>query len=152
VPFLDLARILAILGVVGIHTLAGGVADGSVGLLGLILNMTLTCSVPVFFMISGALTLDPRSHRAGPGEFLRRRAVRVLPALVIWSAFYMVVISGWVSGQQWTPSTVLDRIVTDRGVPASGRGQTRLGPGPRGLCLDTRLDGVAAPDRRCLDP
>jgi surface polysaccharide O-acyltransferase-like enzyme len=38
--------------------------------------------------------------------------VRVLPALVIWSAFYMVVISGWVSGQQWTPSTVLDRIVT----------------------------------------
>lgn len=97
-PFLDVTRILAVLGVVVIHVVGGGVGAGEAGLGIVALDMAFKCAVPIFFMMSGALSLDPRAHRHGPAEFLRRRMTRVVPALVVWSAFYLVVIRGLVSG------------------------------------------------------
>lgn len=46
--------------------------------------------VPVFVMISGALLLDP-DRVSGLASFYRRRAARILPALLFWSVFYL----GW---------------------------------------------------------
>ena len=97
-PYLDVTRILAVLGVVAIHVVSGGVADGEVGIAVTALDMALKVAVPIFFMMSGALSLDPAAHRHGPGHFLRRRARRIVPALVVWSAFYLIVIEGFVSG------------------------------------------------------
>ena len=43
-------------------------------------------AVPVFFMISGALLLAKEDQL---GDFLRKRALRVLPPLLFWSAVYL---------------------------------------------------------------
>lgn len=110
-PFLDIARILAVLGVVAIHVVGGSVAAGEVGLGIVALDMGLIAAVPVFFMMSGALTLDPRAHRRGPADFLRRRAVRIVPATIVWSAFYIIVIRGAVSGGEVTRAAVLGMVV-----------------------------------------
>jgi surface polysaccharide O-acyltransferase-like enzyme len=110
-PFLDVTRILAVLGVVAIHVVGGSVAAGEVGLGIVALDMGLIAAVPVFFMMSGALTLDPRAHRRGTADFLRRRAVRIIPATIVWSAFYIVVIRGAVSGGEVTPGALLGMVV-----------------------------------------
>src|SRR5699024_6736297 len=57
-PYLDVTRILAVLGVVAIHVVSGGVADGEVGIAVTALDMALKVAVPIFFMMSGALSLD----------------------------------------------------------------------------------------------
>ncbi|MGY5765921.1 acyltransferase [Brachybacterium sp. DNPG3] len=98
-PYLDVTRIVAVLGVVGVHVVGGGVAAHDVGITTVAVLMSLKAAVPVFFMMSGALNLDPLAQRDGPGAFLVRRAKRILPALVVWSAFYLLVIRGAVSGQ-----------------------------------------------------
>ena len=46
-------------------------------------------SVPVFVMVSGALLLAGDGPQ-GVADFYRRRALRLLPTLVFWSAFYLV--------------------------------------------------------------
>lgn len=111
-PYLDVTRILAVLAVVGIHVVGGGVSSGEVGVAVVALDMALVAAVPVFFMMAGALSLDPRAHRGGPGEFLRRRAVRIVPAMVVWSVFYIVVIRGIVSGLEVSTDIVLAMVVT----------------------------------------
>ena len=98
-PYLDVTRIAAVLGVVGVHVLGGGVGAHEVGIVLVAVHMSLKAAVPIFFMMSGALSLDPRAQRHGPRSFLVRRAKRIIPALVVWSAFYLVVIRGAVSGQ-----------------------------------------------------
>lgn len=107
----DLLRILAILGVVAIHVF--GLILGSPELKGtstwtfaVVLDIGSTWCVPIFVMLSGALLLDPRAHRAGPGAFLRRRAVRLLPAVVVWHLVYLVVVRKVLLESELDPSTV----------------------------------------------
>lgn len=45
--------------------------------------------VPVFVMISGALLLNPQKREAFK-HFYQKRAARVAPAIVFWSAFYLL--------------------------------------------------------------
>lgn len=111
-PILDVARILAVIGVVGVHVLATPVSQHQVGVAWQVLRMALAMAVPVFLMMSGALTLSPSAHRRGPREFLARRAVRILPALVAWSAFYMLVVHRWTGEPALSGEEVLARIVT----------------------------------------
>lgn len=47
-------------------------------------------ALPVFVMLSGALLLTARAHKA-PGRFYRRRLARILVPLLFWTAFYL----GW---------------------------------------------------------
>ncbi len=86
-------RVLAIVGVVAIHTTGStAVADraGStwVGRLAVVLDIGAIAAVPLFVMLSGALLLDPDRYR-GPAEFLRRRAARLVPAIVFWHLWYL---------------------------------------------------------------
>ncbi len=46
-------------------------------------------AVPLFILISGALLLKPR-HPESIRHFLRKRALRILPPLVIWSGIYLI--------------------------------------------------------------
>ena len=101
---LDVLRILAICGVVAIHTFGHTVTNESlVGstqwLLAVALDYGFVWTVPVFVMISGALTLAPRAHRDGPAAFYRKRASRILPALVVWNIVYLLLIRVLLRGE-----------------------------------------------------
>ncbi len=85
-------RVLAICGVVTIHA-TGATAvrpdawSTGVGALAIVLNRGFNYTVPVFVMLSGALLLDPGRYR-GDADFLRRRALRLVPAVIVWHLFY----------------------------------------------------------------
>lgn len=86
-------KFAAIVGVVGIHTsgvIAGAknARESNVGLFALFLDLLAICAVPVFVMVSGALVLDPKRFH-GTSDFLRRRAIRLIPAIIFWNAFYL---------------------------------------------------------------
>ncbi|GAA1712300.1 acyltransferase [Brachybacterium phenoliresistens] len=99
------------LGVVAIHVVGESVEDGTAPLAQDVLRAALMAAVPVFVMMSGALNLAPNALRDGSTEFLRRRARRVLPALAIWSVFYMVVIRGMVLNEDISTDMSLELIV-----------------------------------------
>ncbi len=85
-------RFTAIVGVVMIHTngLTAVTLYGqgtSVGQLALLLDFVSRWSVPAFVMASGAMLLDPTRFR-GAGHFLRRRASRLVPPLIVWHVVY----------------------------------------------------------------
>lgn len=85
-------RVVAIVGVVTIHVVGGtalmeGARQTWRGWLAIVLDIGAVFTVPVFVMASGALLLDPSRFR-GTADFLRRRAVRLLPAVAFWHLFY----------------------------------------------------------------
>lgn len=91
-PVLDLIRILAVLGVVCVHVLADHLEPSSPIVLHMLRSL-LSTAVPTFLMISGALNLAPAALRHGSGRFLGRRLRRLLPATVVWTAFYLLVMN-----------------------------------------------------------
>lgn len=91
-PLLDVIRIVAVIGVVIVHVIAEHV-DSEGPLAMLVLRSLLATAVPAFVMISGALNLAPAAMRHGSGRFLSRRLRRLLPATVVWTAFYVLVMN-----------------------------------------------------------
>lgn len=99
-------RVVAVLGVVMIHTV-GATASGPGstttvdGWVARALDLPFLWAVPVFVMLSGALGLDPGRYR-GSGPYLRRRAWRLVPGLVVWHAVYVSYLAltrdGWWQG------------------------------------------------------
>lgn len=96
-PWADLARVLAILGVVVIHS--SGLqfirypvlpqADWAGVVL---LDALARCSVPLFAMISGALILKPGAE-AVTLRYVARRVTRVFIPLATWGIFYLLYLS-----------------------------------------------------------
>lgn len=89
-------RVLAITGVVIIHTvartaLAPDARETLRGQIAIFIDIGAIFAVPVFVMISGALLLDPARYQ-GPGAFLRKRVYRLVPALVFWHLWYAIVV------------------------------------------------------------
>jgi surface polysaccharide O-acyltransferase-like enzyme len=85
-------KVFAICGVVTIHaTGATAVRPDArstvVGVMAIVLNRGFNFTVPLFVMLSGALLLDPARYR-GDADFLRRRALRLVPAVIFWHFFY----------------------------------------------------------------
>ncbi len=108
---LDGLRILAICGVVAIHVVGLYVANderrGSPGWwVATAIDIGAIWTVPVFVMISGALLLSPRAHRAGPAAFYRKRFVRILPALVVWHLVYLLLVRMVLRGEHPAPKTL----------------------------------------------
>lgn len=93
----DLLRIASICGVIAIHTFGRlalnpdlrGTASGWIAQL---FSNGFIWAVPVFVMLSGALTLGNRSHTDGVLHFYARRAKRIVPALIAWTFIYLVLI------------------------------------------------------------
>lgn len=92
VIYLDILRVLSIICVITLHTVAGKVADmTSIGQASwwwaCALNGMLRWAVPVFFMISGVLTLDKPDLDNLP-RFLKTRLVKIGIPFLIWSVIY----------------------------------------------------------------
>lgn len=86
-------KVIAITGVVLIHTagltaVAPGARSTTQGQLAIALDFSSRWAVPVFIMVSGALLLDP-SRFTTTRDFLRRRALRIVPAIVVWHLVYL---------------------------------------------------------------
>ena len=88
----DLLRVVACLAVILLHLAATIVKDHE--FIGTIhwhvsnaINAATTWCVPVFVMLSGALLLNPKKHQRLE-SFWGKRAIRLLPALIAWSAIY----------------------------------------------------------------
>ncbi|MDO5734903.1 MAG: acyltransferase family protein [Propionibacteriaceae bacterium] len=116
---LDLLRIGAILGVVAMHTfgliLSNPELEGTrTWWFGIIMDFGFTFCLPLFVMISGALLLQARAHARGPAAFLRRRAGRLVPALIFWHAFYVVVVRMWILEEDVTPKMALIGVLDAR--------------------------------------
>lgn len=97
---LDVLRIIAIVGVVAIHTFSWVVtnpaAAGTVQrVVAIAIDLGFIWAVPVFVMISGALILRPSTFARGLPAFYRSRALRLIPALIVWNLVYLLVVR-WV--------------------------------------------------------
>lgn len=87
----DIAKSVAIFGVLLIHAFAVGGYAGTTGTLrwdgGLFWGTVLRCAVPVFFLCSGALLLDP-ARKLTVRRIWTRNIARILAALLFWAAVY----------------------------------------------------------------
>ena len=93
IPYLDTLRSLAIIAVVLLHAAAWNWYNTPVNTLDWqVLNAydsVVRFCVPVFFMVSGALFLQPERNITLT-SILRKYIPRILVAYVVWSAFYAV--------------------------------------------------------------
>ena len=94
--WLSWLRVVAIAAVVLIHTagltaVAPDARSTTRGQIAIALDFSSRWSVPVFVMLSGALLLDPARYR-GTTDFLRRRAMRLVPAVIVWHLVYLAYI------------------------------------------------------------
>ncbi|WP_010146097.1 acyltransferase [Serinicoccus profundi] len=116
-------RCVAVYGVVLIHTVGATATAGADGAVGPVdgwvaraLDLPFVWVVPVFVMVSGALTLDPARFR-GTGEFVRKRVWRLVPALVVWNLVYLTYLGltrpGWLAG----PADALQRVLVGQVAP-----------------------------------
>lgn len=116
-------RVVAVYGVVLIHVCGSTAAAGAAGetapvdgWVARVLDLPFLWVVPVFVMLSGTLALDPSRYR-GPGPFLRRRAWRLVPPVLVWNAVYLAYFAstreGWLRG----PGHALQRVVTGEVAP-----------------------------------
>ncbi|WP_409484172.1 acyltransferase [Arsenicicoccus dermatophilus] len=115
-------RLVAILGVISIHNAGANATAARAGdhrpahLLGVALDLPFSVAVPVFVMVSGALTLDPASFR-GTGHYLRKRVLRTVPAIVVWHLAYVAFLQLWWYPEPLTTRDVVQRILTGRLAP-----------------------------------
>jgi surface polysaccharide O-acyltransferase-like enzyme len=58
-------------------------------------------------MISGALLLGSRQVEEAPAAFYRKRAVRLVPALIFWNAVYLVGVRIWMRQEHLSTARVL---------------------------------------------
>jgi surface polysaccharide O-acyltransferase-like enzyme len=112
--WLSWLRVVAICSVVCIHTAGFNAAEADSlhtlrGQLARLLDFGSNYAVPVFVMASGAMMLDPARFR-GPGPFLRKRAARLVPPVVFWHAWYVVLLTV-VIGSDLTVRTTFMRIL-----------------------------------------
>ncbi len=108
---LDALRVVAICGVVAIHTFGLIVSNRSLRgtptwWVATAVDLGAIWAVPVFVMISGALNLAPRAHAAGPAAFYRRRLGRILPALIVWHLVYLLGVRLVLRGEHLTTAYV----------------------------------------------
>ena len=91
VPYFDYIRALAVLLIVLIHITAPAlIMDDSILISGweasLIMNALARPGVPLFFMLSGALFLNPNKEISTP--YIRKKIIRIVVAFVVFSFLY----------------------------------------------------------------
>lgn len=114
----DMMRSFASIAVVFIHAAAGrtaGAISFSEGPSWLMVNAILILSrwsVPVFFMLSGALLLDP-SRQESTVDFYRKRCARIGLPLIFWSLFY-IIFDALLNGNHISIRDVVAKIISAR--------------------------------------
>jgi surface polysaccharide O-acyltransferase-like enzyme len=107
--FTSYLRIVAMVAVVGIHTLTAIVGNADIResgtwIAGTALNRSLSWAVPLFVMVSGALLLAPVDGES-PGAFYRRRLRRIAIPLVAAHVGYFIL--RWLLGATLTVESVV---------------------------------------------
>ncbi|MBU5333423.1 acyltransferase [Anaerocolumna aminovalerica] len=104
IVYLDILRVLSILCVIAIHGAAGKAQD--INALGEpswwwsnVVNSITRWAVPVFFMISGALTLDS-PHLDNIPYFIKSRFLKVGIPFLIWSIIYSLIMEIYILGNE----------------------------------------------------
>ena len=92
--WLSWAKVFAIAAVISVHNSGGnaaapGAREHWLGRAAIYLDLGAVFAVPLFVMISGALLLDPARYQ-GARTFLKRRAWRLVPAIIFWHVFYFL--------------------------------------------------------------
>lgn len=109
----DVAKTIAIFGTLLIHASAAGGFSGPVGSFdwtsALFWNVLVRCAVPVFFLCSGALLLDPEKNVTISGIW-RKYIPRIFIALMFWAAAY----GGWNLVQSWRRTGVWELTVIQK--------------------------------------
>ena len=104
IPFIYLVRTVAAFAVVMVHTSAIYVSPPNFGKMWWFahtLDSMSRIGVPLYFMITGAVFL----HRQEPLLlFYKKRAKRIIPALLFWSFVYYTIVTVWDKGGlfEWT--------------------------------------------------
>ncbi len=111
---LDILRIVSICGVVAIHVFGLRVgADPKKGLgwwTAVAIDISFIWVVPVFVMISGALILSSRLVVNSPVSFYRKRAIRLIPALIFWNAVYLIGVRVWMRQESLSGTRILQLV------------------------------------------
>lgn len=112
---LSLLKVLGSIGVVVVHTstYASGPDAGFWAQLSAHVGDAMGRNMSsIFAMVAGAILLA-RPSEAAPAAFVWQRLTRLLPAVVVWSAFYLV----WrqINGEQLTHLVILQDVI--RGMP-----------------------------------
>ena len=94
--WLSWLRVFAICGVIAIHTMGVNAAEPGArqslrGWVAIVLDVGSSYTVPVFVMVSGAMLLDPGRFTT-TSEFLRKRVLRLVPAIVFWNVSYAILV------------------------------------------------------------
>jgi len=98
-------RVVSIVGVVAIHTFSLVVTNPENAgtwqrFVAIVLDLGFVWAVPVFVMLSGALVLRPSALAGGLGAFYRKRALRLVPALIAWHLIYFLVVRLWLQSER----------------------------------------------------
>ena len=88
--YISILNVLACIGVVILHTFEMGYTSDANFVFEVLIRAIAYCAVPVFFMITGATLIDYR-ERYDTKTFFKKRLLKVIIPLIIWSIIYFII-------------------------------------------------------------
>lgn len=88
--YISILNVLACIGVVILHTFETGYTSDANFVFEVLIRAIAYCAVPVFFMITGATLIDYR-ERYDTKTFFKKRLLKVIIHLIIWSIIYFII-------------------------------------------------------------
>lgn len=88
--YISILNVLACIGVVILHTFETGYTSDANFVFEVLIRAIAYCAVPVFFMITGATLIDYR-ERYDTKTFFKKRLLKVIISLIIWSIIYFII-------------------------------------------------------------
>lgn len=88
--YISILNVLACIGVVILHTFETGYTSDANFVFEVLIRAIAYCAVPVVFMITGATLIDYR-ERYDTKTFFKKRLLKVIIPLIIWSIIYFII-------------------------------------------------------------
>lgn len=88
--YISILNVLACIGVVILHTFETGYTSDANFVFEVLIRAIAYCAVPVFFMITGATLIDYK-ERYDTKTFFKKRLLKVIIPLIIWSIIYFII-------------------------------------------------------------
>ena len=88
--YISILNVLACIGVFILHTFETGYTSDANFVFEVLIRAIAYCAVPVFFMITGATLIDYR-ERYDTKTFFKKRLLKVIIPLIIWSIIYFII-------------------------------------------------------------
>lgn len=88
--YISILNVLACIGVVILHKFETGYTSDANFVFEVLIRAIAYCAVPVFFMITGATLIDYR-ERYDTKTFFKKRLLKVIIPLIIWSIIYFII-------------------------------------------------------------